>query len=920
MPNPRLIFLDKPGSLAEQVADFLMGGEESPLRNLDGVKVWVPTAGAARRIRHRLALLSSRRGGGVLSPEFSSPMKALLPRGPLASRGDREAAWGLVLQKSPRSSMKHLFPKEEVLEGEQALLGTAGMMCDLCDLLAEGGITPLLPRLPEVCAEDEGRWLEIAPLYRRYLDDLKRHSLWDPNEASIKAWETPAGDTRELVIACIPDLPEAARRRAAVLLEQGIPVTVLVWKPDAAHGWGGGFDAWGRPECREWIAAEIPLEAAQIVMARDPAEEASITLDFLVGAGGDHALVLGDEKISPAFQAEVLRRGGSPYLPEGEPLARREAAIVAGEWISLRRDRSLRTLRRLLETPAFAGWIGALCSLSRERLLAACDAMSLKLLGETLSEKPLPNGGIGSWEVHGDATRLREVILRELPKDPADLVAEIWKGNPADGVEEVLEVCGDVSPLLRAWSDPARAREASLVRALARSKSFGASREGDLDLSGWLEAPWSEARRLVLAGCVEGSLPASTAGHPFLPDQKRRELGLPDNAARRARDAFLLGCLARARKATDFLCSFAKFGPDGTPSIPSTLLMRCEEEVLPGRVLALFGKSAGVAAPPRREHDWKWRLPEVVAPPAKISVTQFAEYLKCPFRYYLTKVLKYGSHNPDRREMDAMQFGELVHKVLERYGAETTHLAGRDEIASSVLASLDAEITRCFGEDPSPAVRVQAEAARVRLLSFAAIQAEQVALGWKILDVERKSSGDLVLGGIPLSAKIDRIEQNGDCIRVLDYKTHTTVKSPEEIHLQPLSRAFLKEAETSLRGKPRAWVDLQLPLYHRIAELLFPGKKIEAGYFVLAADPEESDVMSFELTDDLLSSALSCAEAATSAISRGVFWPPRQVSSSWEDPEGIFLSGGKPEECFDAATVEFLKGKPLPPKVKEVSA
>ena len=208
----------------------------------------------------------------------------------------------------------------------------------------------------------------------------------------------------------------------------------------------------------------------------------------------------------------------------------------------------------------------------------------------------------------------------------------------------------------------------------------------------------------------------------------------------------------------------------------------------------------------------------------------------------------------------------------------------------------------------------------MRLLSFAAIQAEQVALGWKILDVERKSSGDLVLGGIPLSAKIDRIEQNGDCIRVLDYKTHTTVKSPEEIHLQPLSRAFLKEAETSLRGKPRAWVDLQLPLYHRIAELLFPGKKIEAGYFVLAADPEESDVMSFELTDDLLSSALSCAEAATSAISRGVFWPPRQVSSSWEDPEGIFLSGGKPEECFDAATVEFLKGKPLPPKVKEVSA
>jgi len=909
MANPKVIFLDQPGSLAEQVAGVLLEGLEGHPYDLTSTEVWVPTAGAARRIRHKLAELSAKRGGGVLSPKFSSPMKALLPRGPLASRSDREAAWGLVLQEVARSSMEHLFPKGEVLEGEQALLGTAGMMCDLCDLLAEGGITPLLPRIPEVCSEDEERWREIAPLYRRYLDELKRHTLWDPNEARIKAWETPPGSTKALVIASIPDLPEAARRRAAALLEQGIPVTVLVWKPDAETGWGGGFDGWGRPIAQEWIAAEIPLQSDQIVMARDPAEEASIVLDFLAEAGGNHALVIGDEKLSPAFQAEVLRRGGSPYLPEGEPLARSEAAIVASEWISLRRDRSLRTLRRLLETPRFASWIGAMCSLSHERLLAACDALTLELLAETLSEHPIPPGGIRDKEVQGDAARLQETVLRELNKDPADLVAAIWKDNPADGVEEVLDVCGEVSPVLRPWPDPAKAREASLVRALARRKSFGASKEGDLELSGWLEAPWSEAQRLVLAGCVEGCLPASTDGHPFLPDQKRRELGVPDNAARRARDAYLLGCLARARKPSEFLCSFSKFAADGSPSVPSTLLMRCHEEVLPGRVIALFGKSAEVAAPPRREHDWKWKLPEVSRPLEKISVTDFAAYLKCPFRFYLTKVLGYGSHDPEQREMDAMQFGTLVHKVLERYGKETPLLTDRDEIASAVLAGLEKEITRRFGADPSPAVRVQAEAARVRLLSFAAVQADQVAQGWTIQQVECKSSGDLLLGGIPLSAKIDRIEVNGDRVRVLDYKTYSTAKSPEEVHLEPISRAFLKQAETTLRGKPKAWVDLQLPLYRKIAETLFPGKTIETGYFLLAADPEESDVKHFELPEDLLASALSCAEAATSAIARGVFWPPRQVPQSWEDPEGIFLEGGKPEECLDQETITFLKGK-----------
>lgn len=913
MPNPRTILLTGTQSLSDQVAAALLEGLPSDPFDLEGTEVWVPTAGAARRIRNSLATLSAKRGGGVLSPKFSSPMKALLPKGPLASRSDREAAWGLVLHKTDRSRMGHLFPRGEVLEGEQALLSTAGMMCDLCDLLAEGGITPMDARIPDVCSEDEERWREIAPLYRRYLDVLKEHTLWDPNEARIKAWETPPGGTKGLVIACIPDLPEAARRRAAALMEQGIPVRVLVWKPEGAknesEGWGGGFDAWGRPIAREWTAPEIPLQADQIVMARDPAEEASLALDFLAAAGGDHALVLGDEKLSPAFRAEVLRRGGSPYLPEGEPLARTEAAIVAGEWMSLRRDRSLRTLRRLLETPRFASWIGARCTLTLERLLAACDALTLELLSETLSEGPIPPRGIPCDTARADASRLQESILRELDRDPAELIAAIWKGDPGDGVEEVLDVCAESSGVLSSWPDPAKAREASLARALARRKSFGASRAGDLELSGWLEAPWSGARRLVLAGCAEGSLPASTDGHPFLPDQKRRELGVPDNAARRARDAYLLGCLARARKPSEFRCSFSKFGPDGSPSVPSTLLMRCHGEELPGRVIALFGKSAEVSAPPRREHGWKWRLPAVTEPLKSINVTDFASYLKCPFRFYVARFLNYADHDPEQREMDAMQFGTLVHKVLERYGRETPRLSDRDEIASAVLAGLEREIADRFGADPSPAVRVQAEAARVRLLSFAAVQADQVAGGWNIAEVERKSTGDLLLGGIPLSAKIDRIETNGDRVRVLDYKTQSTVKSPEEVHLQPLSRAFLPEAETSLRGKPKAWVDLQLPLYRGIAEKLFPGKRIETGYFVLAADPEESDVVHFDLTEDLLSTALSCAEAATSAITRGVFWPPRQVPRSWEDPAGIFLGGGKPEECLEAETIRFLKGR-----------
>ena len=919
MANPKLLFLDRTHSLADQVAEALLDGVAPGPFDLSQTEVWVPTSGAARRIRHSLAKISAGRGGGVISPKFSSPMKALLPSGPLATRSDREAAWGLVLQKVPRSSLESLFPKGEVLEGEQALLGTAGMMCDLCDLLAEGGITPEEKRIPEVCSEDEMRWMAIAALYRGYLDELKEHQLWDPNEARIKAWKEPVGRITSLTIVCLPDLTKAAQLKAESVLRAGIPVTVLVWKPDAASGWGGGFDNWGRPSSEEWATASIPLSAEQIVMAKDPSDEASLAIDFLAGAGGDHSLVLGDPKLAPAFQAEVLRRGGSPFLPDGESLARTEPAVVATEWISLRREKSLRTLRRLLETPRFAEWLGTKCSLTHERLLKACDAMMLELLAESLSERPLPPQGISDQETRADAGKLQSAIMEELSgdhpkhpknqKSPADLLKEIWKGDLKNEVEEVLEVCEASSSVLDSWPHPEKAREASLVRALARGKIFGASKPGDLDLSGWLEAAWAEGKSLALCGCVEGSLPASTDGHPFLPDHKRRDLGVPDNATRRARDAYLLWCLVHARGRDQFRCSFSKFGPDGSPSIPSALLMRCSEGDLPERVKALFGKAHEDSVPTVREHDWKWNLPQASKTLEKINVTDFAPYLRCPFRFYLSKFLKLKEHDPEKREMDALQFGILVHNVLERYGKETPSLSDEQEIASAVLASLEREVASRFGSDPSPAVRVQVEAARVRLLSFASVQARQVAEGWVIQEVEYKSSGDLRLADLPLSAKIDRIEFNGERVRVLDYKSYTTAKTPEEVHLEPASRAFLEEARVMIQGKQKSWVDLQLPLYRKIAEKLFPGKTIETGYLVLAADPEESDVKAFELSEELLESALTCAEATASAMKSGVYWPPRQLPQSWEDRFGMLLEGGKPEECLDEGTINYLKGE-----------
>jgi len=931
MANPKIRFLDRPQSLADQVADSLLEGVEGNPYDLSKTEVWIPTSGAARRIRHALAKLSAHKGSGVLSPGFRQPMAALLPKSATASRTDRELAWGLVLKEyasTPDRELCPLFPDPKVLSGDQALLGTAGLLCDLCDLLAEGCLTPKSPELSKAYQEEPGRWEKLTLLYGRYLEILHDHDLHDPNELRQKTILSDPGQVDRLVIACIPDLPTAAYRRAEFLRGKGVRVEVLVWAPE---GVSAEFDAWGRPDPESWNAAVVPLVSSQILMAKDTAEEAAKAVDFLTkAADGSHAVILADESLTPAFRAEVLARAGMPYLPEGEALQHTEPAIVSAEWIALRRERRLRSLRRLLECPGFAGWIDSGAKVSQSLALAACDHLAMVPLVESLDqasallseERPFDPKEREKVMEHRlrmeQAGRdLLKLVMRELELTPAELLKQVWQGLPTDKgpLGDVLETCDSVSgsKLIASWGE---AEEPALLRAISRKKTHGISEEGETELSGLLEAPWSEASVLALCGCTEGKIPTSVDGHPFLPNSVRKDLGLPDNASRRARDAYLLSCLARVRGRNDFQCSFSKFGADGSPLIPSGLLLQCDRKELPKRVLELFRQPEATVSRVRRSKQWQWDLKRADDAVKKISPTEFKEYLACPFRFYLKKRLWIGEFDPTVREISSMEFGNLMHRVLERFGKNHPDEGSEQRIFALTEGFLRDEIRGYFGPDPSPVVRVQAEAAIVRLRSFARVQAEQYAAGWRILEVEKKIDAEspeaLTIGSLKLSAQIDRIDrlEGENLIRIVDYKTQKgTVKSPHEAHFGPASGAWMEEAAVVLDGSDCSWNELQLPLYHRIAESLHEGAKVKTAYFILAADPDESRVVELELDEDLLASADRCARAVVENVTAGIFWPPRPHTGSWKDPFEPFFLNGRPIDCFTPETIAFLEGK-----------
>jgi len=922
------IFLRKTDPLASQVAEFLLkdGGFD-----LSRVEVWIPTAGAGRRIRRALA------ERGVLSPRFTQPMRALLPVGVrIAERFEREGAWGLALKKMGGVFLEPLFGDAR-LDSDAARLKSGGVLCDLCDLLAEAGWRPSDARVLEVCGEDAARWEVLAKVYQSYLTLIDACELTDPNEARFAEIASPsqvAGLDR-LVIACIPDLPLLPQRYAEALEKRGVKVEVLLWFPSELSG---GFDATGRPIPEEWADCRVALDPSQIEVLGSPEDEARRALDFVAVAQkvGDYALVLADPTLGSAFCTEVESRGGRAFLPDGGRLDLTEAGVIALEWLRFQSMGELRVLRRLLELPRFSRVLRGDSEFKSDEALAACDF----LIGEAVLSNFEQGKAFAEVEFDFEKKKRRaqslvllNLVEELLPATVPDLLAKAWKsgGEGLESARHVVKLHKSVfaSPIYAAGGSSAAdnklTAENAFARALKSEPVFDASASGDVELSGWLEAPWLEAARLSLCGCVEGCLPSSVNGHPFLPDSKRRPLGLADNASRFARDAYLFQCLLVARPKEEFRASFSRFDTEGSPALPSSLFLRCGEDALPERVMELFGDLPSGGNRARRLNDWRWNLPERHRKKVcKISPTDFSDYLACPFRFYLKKVLKLDLFISDAREMDAKNFGILVHEALERFGNENRVESDPAAIERLVLGHLDASVYQLFGPSPSPAVRVQVEAARVRLRGFARVQAEQYAAGWRIISVERKlnSEGEntLDIGPLKLSGKIDRIECN-ECTgawRVLDYKTYAKADSPAKKHFgSTLSAEWLPEAAFLYNGprgpKPKRWKDLQLPLYAKILRHWHGGQMGEApvhtGYFVLSADPAATAIQEFEELDaEVMNSAITCAETIAALVQNGNFWPPQPLKTSWEDPfEALFLNG-KPEACVAPETIAFLEG------------
>lgn len=932
---PQRHFLTARDGLCQQVADFIIRGAQAGHFDPATMLLVTPTAGATRQIHAALT------AAGLNPPTSAQPMQALLPAcDELASPVERCLAWAEALQQAPESTRQALFWKKSP-QSLAELLKAGRNFNQLCDLLTEGGHAPdTLPLPAHLQGSFEAtRWAAVGELYTRYLQQLDAWGRRDPNALRLQMMQHPSPAITHLMVAGVPDLPTAFEGFTRQLEQQGSRTDLLIWNPGNCPP--EHFDAWGRPLVTVWQEHPIQINDDQIYVAASAPEEAHFIARQV--QPGQTALVSADPRQNTLIASELLALSLQPYLPEGEPLIRCEAAKLALEWTEFQSSQDLRRLRRLLELPACCRALDPAKPISPREALIAIDHLLGKTIASTLegawAASPVLPVDAPPRELQSRA-RIRRLLgtVRALRHCPVmQLLERAYPVQAArsDANQRVMEICRmlEASPAIRNWSRQDALPTQILAQALRSEQIQRPAAAEATTINGWLEAPWLPEERLVLAGMIEGRLPQSLDGDPFLPDSVRPELGLNHNQQRLARDAYLLHSLLAARDSGRITLCCSKFNHDGDPNRPSRLLLRTKLADLPARTRQLTQAGTSSRQRPSRHTGWRWQLPEPLRPVEKISPTQFEAYLACPFRFCLEKVMGYENTPPAAREMDAAVFGSLIHKTLEEFGREAIRDGSRmlnyDEqhIRQRVQQLLQQEALRCFGPQAMPAVQVQLANAASRLHAFARVQAECFRAGWRILDVERKLAAEggnsLHVGPLRLSGIIDRIEQHSrtGALRIMDYKTFSSKKTPVQTHLGPVSHNWLPAALVELsvgkRQSVKTWKNLQLPLYRRILEHWYPAETgqhaPETAYFVLPSDPNETGIYPFHELDEPLNPeayphALNCAEAVAQHIASGVFWPPQPFRDGWDDPFAPLFVNTTPEQCISAATIELLRG------------
>ncbi|MBF0409195.1 MAG: PD-(D/E)XK nuclease family protein [Candidatus Riflebacteria bacterium] len=923
------IFLGWDRPFLHSLIDFLF--EKYSDKNqwdLSEVSIFFASSRSARRLRELLAERAESERLLMLLPRFYTMGE--LPE--LFYEAEKAIAGKIVsilarmqsLEDTPPEIVSAVFPEYSSESSTQQRMSISTFLNNLATEISSGLISfevaceKLSEKIPAF--PDENRWKALHLLQCKYLEILEKNGFYDLNDARMQILEckrkikTLSG---QFYLACLPELSYMQKRFIKLSEDSFIP---LVFAPEEYKNY---FDDMGSIFPEKWAAETIQIDPENLSIVENSARQAHEILSLLSGMTSSNLLKditadritisLGDEKNGPLME-KYLELAGLPVHPaSGIPLCQTSPALLImtiAEYVSKYDYKSLATLIR---HPALE--YSLKCTDNpvemldkfivshipdeinfEDPFLKTDDGLKIKDLvlqvnGLVYIDKymkmPINSWAPKIWKILGrlffpDGTIISQLnVSYETFSEMKKALEHFWKTkNSASFIPEIT--------FYEALS--------LLIRLMSEQASPVATETSGIEMLGWLETPLDDAPLLFITSFNEGMIPQNIDFDPFLTDGVRSILGLSNNTFRYARDKANFKSILSSR--TVRLLA-ARTGLRGESLAPSRIILSVQDNMLPEVIQKFYPKEKIVQGgdlwkPLKTSETISFLVPfpgnHIDPNTGKIqgknddtyNVTEFRDYLNCPYRYYLKHILKLKLVNDRINEMDAMIYGNFLHKILENFSAsKVIRSTDSSEIFNFLKNEAEVLFISNFGNEASVILNAQLDTTLKRLEFFASVQSELAAGDWVIRNDFSEAPGEAFLEvdgkKARICGRIDRIDEHPkEGFRLYDYKTFDECRTPNEKHLQ--SREF---------------VDLQLPLYKLLAENNGINRNIGLGYFCIPGKFDENPIKMAKWSDEFLSNAYEKAKEVIRNIRNGVFWPPR---SEILDDEFSDLSL---EKCLD---------------------
>ena len=300
--------------------------------------------------------------------------------------------------------------------------------------------------------------------------------------------------------------------------------------------------------------------------------------------------------------------------------------------------------------------------------------------------------------------------------------------------------------------------------------------DAPLQILGLLEGSGLHFDQLWIVGMHSQNFPASVAINPLLPADFQRQYEMPHSLPER-----------ELKIAQELLSAYKNNSQKLILSYP---LMRGEEQLEPSPLIRDIAVSSGAelfvapeAYPPWLEQPEQCELVKDRAPaynPANENIRGGSKLLEnqaiCPFNAFATHRLKAEPLEEPIQGLSAMDRGSLIHEILFRLWTEWKNSSFLNSLSEQQLSEqLSTTIADTLIEwAPRHSVlrgeRFRAlEQQRLEKLLREWIDEEKQREPFEVANLE--SSASIRFGDLNISLRLDRVDQIGDKLLIIDYKT-----------------------------------------------------------------------------------------------------------------------------------------------------